>query len=86
MHEVASGSELAVTVLVIVSALLLFKRWLMLYQFLDAVSEVAILAVLAVTALGKGSAQLYFAFLTSLVIWNASAVNTYTHFLILMSI
>ena len=62
VHEVASGAELAVFVLVEVPTHLLAQDGLMQYQLLDAVGEEAVLSVAAVAGLFVGFAELEFAF------------------------
>ena len=60
MDEVASGTELAVLVLVVIATHLLPENWLVADQLLNAVCKKAIAAVVAVPRLGKTPAQLQF--------------------------
>ena len=56
MHKVTSGSKLAITVLVIVAAHLLFKGGLVLLQLVKSMGEEAVLTVLTKAMLTKTTA------------------------------
>jgi hypothetical protein len=62
MHEVASGAELAVFVLVVVPTHLLAQNGLMEYKLLDTMSEETVFCIAAVTGFFVGFAELEFTF------------------------
>ena len=57
VHKVASSSKLAITMLMVVAAHLLFECGLMLLQLVEPMCEEAVLPVLAKSMLTKTAAQ-----------------------------
>ena len=58
MHEVASGTKLAVLVLVVIATHLLSEKGLVADEFLDSVGKKTVVSVVAVASFGKTPAEL----------------------------
>ena len=66
MHEVASGTKLAVLELVVVSAHLLPENRLVHHEFFHSMCEEAVVSIAAVPGFSKATAQLEFSLLGKL--------------------